>query len=363
MDPNGEDPISLTAIAIAVAISGVGYTASIALSDEGFNNWDWGQFGQSLAIGAVSGVAAYGIGEAFKTATQLTTGQQLLKSMVHAHVQGSISEVTWGDYLSSAASGFVGGVVSGGIGKATRGWTSEFGRSSVEIGSSMLMGGISAEIAQDGEFWRGAAVAGIVAGANDVAHRLGENRLEKTKKDQDPALAAIALPLGSSISGSLTAASSSVPGIGAGVLALYGANVLERRLSERVFVTYTKTHPDGRVYVGRASGTGSPLDVIRRRDLGHHMNALGFGPAVLDQFVTGFTSVQAGTGFVTTLSAYVVIRGREQQLIDFYGGSMSDGNLKGANLIRGVSKWNPLGRVYHAASSAIFGQIAEYTGF
>ena len=185
MDPNGEDPISLTAIAIAVAISGVGYTASIALSDGGFNNWDWGQFGQSLAIGAVSGVAAYGIGEAFKTATQLTTGQRLLKSMVHAHVQGSISEVTGGDYLSSAASGFVGGVVSGSIGNATKGWTSEFGRSSVEIGSSMLLGGISAEIAQDGEFWRGAAVAGIVAGANDVAHRLWNNRLEKMKRQEN----------------------------------------------------------------------------------------------------------------------------------------------------------------------------------
>ena len=187
VDPNGQEPISLTAIAIAVAISGVGYTASIALSDGGFNNWDWGQFGQSLAIGAVSGVAAYGIGSAFQKAysQSLTFGQRALKAAVHAHVQGSISEVTGGDYLSSAAAGFVGGVVSGSIGSATQGWTSELGRSSVEIGSSMLLGGISAEIAQDGEFWRGAAVAGIVAGANDVAHRLGNNRLEKMKQDQN----------------------------------------------------------------------------------------------------------------------------------------------------------------------------------
>ena len=180
VDPNGQEPISLTAIAIAVAISGVGYTASIALSDGGFNNWDWGQFEQSLAIGAVSGVAAYGIGTVFQNAygAQLTFGQQVLKSAVHAHIQGGISEVTGGDYLTGAAAGFAGGVVSGSIGNATQGWTSEFGRSGLEIGSSMLMGGISAEIAQDGEFWRGAAVAGI------VAHRLGDNRLEKTKKDQ-----------------------------------------------------------------------------------------------------------------------------------------------------------------------------------
>ena len=174
----------------------------------------------------------------------------------------------------------------------------------------------------------------------------------------------IAIPVtGSGVAGSGLAGASSIPAVGAGILAAYGIDVLERKASEKTFVTYTKIGPNGQVYVGRASGTGTPLDIVKRRDVGHHMNAFGFGPAILDQFAMGTTSVQLGMGFATSLSAYVVIRGREQQLIDFYGGSVSDGNLSGANAIRGVSKWNPLGRVYHAGSSAVFGQIAPYTGY
>ncbi|MEM9681359.1 MAG: hypothetical protein AAF901_13635, partial [Bacteroidota bacterium] len=38
-----------------------------------------------------------------------------------------------------------------------------------------------AELQQEGEFWRGAAVAGIVAGANDVAHKVGENLTQKIR--------------------------------------------------------------------------------------------------------------------------------------------------------------------------------------
>ena len=54
------------------------------------------------------------------------------------------------------------------------------------------------------------------------------------------------------------------------------------------------------------------------------------------------------------------IRGREQQLIDYYGGV---GNPKVANRIRGVSKINPGGRLFHAASNSFFGNIAPYTGY
>ena len=54
------------------------------------------------------------------------------------------------------------------------------------------------------------------------------------------------------------------------------------------------------------------------------------------------------------------IRGREQQLIDYYGGI---GHPKVANRIRGVSKANFLGRYYHYQSDYYFGNIAPYTGF
>ncbi len=54
------------------------------------------------------------------------------------------------------------------------------------------------------------------------------------------------------------------------------------------------------------------------------------------------------------------IRGREQQLIDFYGGI---GSKRVGNFIRGVSKWNPSGRRFHKKSNEEFGQLAPYTGY
>jgi len=54
------------------------------------------------------------------------------------------------------------------------------------------------------------------------------------------------------------------------------------------------------------------------------------------------------------------IRGREQQLIDYYGGV---GSRRVANRIRGVSKANPMGRFYHSQSNSFFGNIAPYTGY
>ena len=57
---------------------------------------------------------------------------------------------------------------------------------------------------------------------------------------------------------------------------------------------------------------------------------------------------------------YDAIRGREQQLIDFYGGI---GSKRVVNDIRGVSKINPFGRDFHNASNAEFGRLAPYTGY
>lgn len=63
----------------------------------------------------------------------------------------------------------------------------------------------------------------------------------------------------------------------------------------------------------------------------------------------------------------LAIRGREQQLIDFYGGAFSDSNRRAdavsANRIRGVSKLNINGPGYHGASNLKFGEIHEFTGF
>ncbi len=65
-----------------------------------------------------------------------------------------------GDFWSGALSGAVGNVVGG---------LTEGLKPGLRIGASALMGGISSELSGD-NFWRGAAIGGIVAGANHLFH-------------------------------------------------------------------------------------------------------------------------------------------------------------------------------------------------
>jgi hypothetical protein len=57
----------------------------------------------------------------------------------------------------------------------------------------------------------------------------------------------------------------------------------------------------------------------------------------------------------------MAIRGREQQLIDYHGGAISDGGTS-PNAIRGVAAANPLGRAYHSMANFMFGSKYRYTG-
>jgi hypothetical protein len=66
------------------------------------------------------------------------------------------------------------------------------------------------------------------------------------------------------------------------------------------------------------------------------------------------------------------MRGREQQMIDKFGGALSDRRKAGdlqpnrnpisGNAIRSVRKDHPLGAAFHLAASLAFGNIAPYTG-
>jgi len=112
-------------------------------------------------------------------------------------------------------------------------------------------------------------------------------------------------------------------------------------------------------YSGRSRGYGTPQQVVAARNASHHMTAYGFGPAVLDRSAVA-------TGFLATRWAdpsSKAIRGREQQLIDAHGGAARTDSGTSGNAIRGVSKINPLGRIYHAAASLFFGEIHPYTGY
>jgi RHS repeat-associated protein len=128
------------------------------------------------------------------------------------------------------------------------------------------------------------------------------------------------------------------------------------------YVTYTKFNPGtGETYVGRSVGYGTPQQVVAARDRGHHKTGQGFLPAVLDQAT--IATLPHNRRWADP--AYQAIRGREQQYIDMLGGSWAEkgrGNTRSGNAIRGVRRWNPLGRIYDAAATAVFGRIAPYTG-
>ncbi|TAE46157.1 MAG: RHS repeat-associated core domain-containing protein, partial [Bacteroidetes bacterium] len=152
-------------------------------------------------------------------------------------------------------------------------------------------------------------------------------------------------------------------------LAAYKAEELLRKLTDKTYVTYRKFHPDGRVYVGYTSGYGSPVDIVLARDIGHHMTGQGFGPALwTGDFVTGSVPLPTASKVAAFVSGYVIIKGREQQWIDYYGGALLDPNRsptsQSGNTIRGVAKNNPLGWLYHQASNFYFGyELAPYTGY
>ena len=110
---------------------------------------------------------------------------------------------------------------------------------------------------------------------------------------------------------------------------------------EKTYQTYTKTNPTtGEVYSGRTSGYGSPLENVKNRDKNHHMNEKGFGPAVLE----------------SSSSSYEAIRGREQDLIDYYGGAKSTGGTSG-NAINGIGANNPNKDMYISSSRNEFGVL------
>jgi RHS repeat-associated protein len=117
------------------------------------------------------------------------------------------------------------------------------------------------------------------------------------------------------------------------------------------YLTYTKTRTEGghvTTYSGRTSGYGAtPQAVLARRDSGHHMNAAGFGRAQVDRAVRSVATVN-------DVATRMAIRGREQMLIDHFGGARSAGGTSG-NAINGISPYNPLRGAYIGAAEAMFG--------
>jgi hypothetical protein len=109
------------------------------------------------------------------------------------------------------------------------------------------------------------------------------------------------------------------------------------------YLTYTRVDAEGNVYSGRTGGYGDPASIAGERASGERdLTALGFGPPQVDQ----------------VSSSYHAIRGREQQLIDYHGGAVSVGGSS-ANLINGVSDWNPNRPIYMNQARRLFGSLPD----
>ena len=122
-----------------------------------------------------------------------------------------------------------------------------------------------------------------------------------------------------------------------GIFSILDQYVRERTNRQKTYQTYTKTNLEtGKVYSGRTSGYNTPAQNVANRDRNHPYNALGYGRAVLDVSTTDYNA----------------IRGREQDLIDFYSAQEKSGNK-----YNGISPNNPNIGTYMEAARKEFGGL------
>ena len=161
-DKDGQLFWMIPAIAIGAAIGAASYTLSIAFSDGGFNNWNWGGFFQSIGIGAVSGAVTSGIGEIFGSAGNFLN--EVGRGLAHGVAQGGISELQGSDFLSGFASGALGSWAGSGF----QNWEGVGNTTVGMYAFGGLSGGIGAA-ASGGNFWKGMGQGMIVTGLSHAA--------------------------------------------------------------------------------------------------------------------------------------------------------------------------------------------------
>lgn len=234
--------------------------------------------------------------------------------------------------------------------------------------SGVIQGKSPAEIAKDasGAFMWGAIGGAVGGGTTQLLGKVGTKVIGKVGKKviEDGVDMAVDLTQTATENGGLTGKDvlfSAVTSFGGDLLGSAKTNsttrnqlidgatdnkavknaVKDSTSKEKTYQTYTKTNPTtGEVYSGRTSGYGSPAENVRNRDRNHHMNDKGFGPAELDK----------------SSNSYESIRGREQDLIDYYGGAKSTGGTSG-NAINGISDKNPKKDLYISSSRDEFGVL------
>jgi hypothetical protein len=176
-DPDGEfiftaiipgAGIFIDAALWGAVISGAGYTASVAFSNGGFDNWNGGDFLKSMGIGAISGIATAGIGSAFGGVGGF--GKEALRAGAHGILNGGLEELQGGSFGSGFLSGSLGSLAGSGF----QAWGGKFAKSIYgTVSFSAVGGGIGAELG-GGDFWRGAAKGATIGLLNHSSRLLQE---------------------------------------------------------------------------------------------------------------------------------------------------------------------------------------------
>jgi RHS repeat-associated protein len=179
-------------------------------------------------------------------------------------------------------------------------------------------------------------------GDGDKKKKKDNAKTKKNDGDESGSATAAVLPLAATIA----AADGPLPiGEVIGGVIVLGAAIYD--LNRITYVTYILTHPiTGEKYIGRASGFGTPYQIMMRRYNSHHMRAKGFQDPRLDAATQGYPV------------GYAAIRGREQQVYDKWVLS----KVPIGNVIRPVWQYNPFGYTYWETSNLLFGNLAPYTG-
>lgn len=176
-DPSGEF-LQFLAIPIvkALVFAVVSYTATVLITGAKFNILNlYSTIVMSLISAGITNV----VGDVFSTATA-SVGNEALKSLVHAGVQGTLSFMQGGDFLTAAASAFLASFASYGYGKSI-GNAANSGVGQVAFG--MISGGVGSALT-GGNFWDGVKIGGIVALFNHYSHRISEPATnDKPKED------------------------------------------------------------------------------------------------------------------------------------------------------------------------------------
>ena len=314
-------------------LAGAAGGAAAGLTGALLNGADIGQIAKSTFIGgfwgAVGGFLSFASGE----------GLFLERLFKHTFSQAWLEGVRGGNMkhgLLAGATSVIGGAT-------VEKYGSQLGKGG-EVAANAIISGTAAELG-GGKFANGAITGAFEKLFNDFMHTdppQKGNEVLVVGQVEEVGWLATAAP----VALTLSAADGPLP-IGEAVGAVVLGVAVAHDVATKTYLTYVLTNDLGQVYIGRTSGYGDPEAIMMKRFYSHGRKLEGFGHPVIDKVAKG----PAG---------YLAIRGREQQYIDYLGGI---GAPRVANTIRGVSRFNPYGRVYHAAASLTFGSIADYTGF